>query len=90
MGNVLLENGGVVLDVKRSTRSPMKSLCVCRGVLRVWGSRIQDSRTDFEAFWRNWVPPTSTRGWCKMETCSGDLVWVCKEMRRRWKYRFVV
>jgi hypothetical protein len=45
--------------------------CVCRGVLRVWGSRIQDSRTDFWAFWRKMVDSTSMRGWCKMGDSIG-------------------
>jgi hypothetical protein len=47
------------------------SACVCRGVLRVWGMRIQDSRTDFGGFWWKMVDGTSMRGWCKMESVSG-------------------
>jgi hypothetical protein len=43
------------------------SACVCRGVLRVWGIRIQDSRTDFGGFSRKMVDFATTRGWCKME-----------------------
>ena len=41
---------------------------VCRGVLRVWGMRIQDSRTDFQPKSRNFVGGTSMRGWCKINT----------------------
>jgi hypothetical protein len=46
--------------------------CVCRGVLRVWGMRIQDSRTDFGGFWRKVVRKTSTRGWCKIGVLVGE------------------
>jgi hypothetical protein len=45
-----------------------KSRRVCRGVLRVWGMRIQDSRTDFGGFPAKMVDGTSMRGWCKIET----------------------
>jgi hypothetical protein len=44
----------------------LKSVRVCRGVLRVWGSRIQDSRTDFWGFWRKMIESATKRGWCKI------------------------
>ena len=46
---------------------------VCRGVLRFWGMRIQDSRTDFGAFLENLVDSTSMRGWCKIVVLVIDL-----------------
>jgi hypothetical protein len=51
-----------------------KSVRVCRGVLRFWGPRIQDSRTDFGGFWRKMVGGTSMRGWCKIKAEVGNLV----------------
>jgi hypothetical protein len=54
--------------------SPTKSARVCRGVLRVWGTRIQDSRTDFGGFWWKIVDSATTRGWCKIEIKDGDYV----------------
>jgi hypothetical protein len=46
---------------------------VCRGVLQVWGSRIQDSRTDFWGFWWKMVDSASMRGWCKMKDLDGTI-----------------
>jgi hypothetical protein len=46
--------------------------CVCRGVLRVWGMRIQDSRTDFGGKTAFFIVPTSTRGWCKIRVLSRE------------------
>jgi hypothetical protein len=51
------------------------SACVCRGVLRVWGMRIQDSRTDFGGFSRKRVGGTSTRGWCKIKVMVEAYGW---------------
>jgi hypothetical protein len=45
--------------------------CVCRGVLRFWGTRIQDSRTDFRPKTQKFIDSTSTRGWCKIKTPDG-------------------
>jgi hypothetical protein len=45
---------------------------VCRGVLRFWGMRIQDSRTDFWSKTGKFVDSASTRGWCKIETIVGN------------------
>jgi hypothetical protein len=61
-----------------------KDVGVCRGVLRFWRPRIQDSRTDFGVFLAKMVDSTSTRGWCKTESSvrgcytDGDTTW-------RWK-----
>jgi hypothetical protein len=52
----------------------MESACVCRGVLRVWGMRIQDSRTDFGGFFTKMVGGTSTRGWCKIHGGGRNIV----------------
>jgi hypothetical protein len=43
-----------------------ESARVCRGVLRVWGMRIQDSRTDFGGFWGFFIDSATMRGWCKI------------------------
>jgi hypothetical protein len=48
-----------------------KSARVCRGVLRFWDPRIQDSRTDFPDFLTKTDDSTSTRGWCKMGNLIG-------------------
>ena len=48
-----------------------KSVRVCRGVLRVWGTSIQDSRTDFGSKSRKFIRLASTRGWCKIKTPDG-------------------
>ncbi len=40
---------------------------VCRGVLRFWGPRIQDSRTDFRPKTWKFIGSTTMRGWCKIE-----------------------
>jgi hypothetical protein len=52
----------------------VESVGVCRGVLRVWGMRIQDSRTDFLSKTRDFGDFTSTRGWCKIETCDAGIL----------------
>jgi hypothetical protein len=59
-----------------------KSARVCRGVLRVWGMRIQDSRTDFGAFLRKFVDSASMRGWCK----TGD--WIGSLQHEGIKFRY--
>jgi hypothetical protein len=57
------KNGGDVWCWSVSTGGKLVSIsrircCVCRGVLRFWGSRIQDSRTDFWAKCRKTVHST--------------------------------
>jgi hypothetical protein len=60
-----------------------KSVGVCRGVLRVWDLRIQDSRTDFGLFLQKMVGSASTRGWCKMEDSSGVVCPMCIDNTNR-------
>jgi hypothetical protein len=51
-----------------------KSVCVCRGVLRFWGMRIQDSRTDFDGKSAIFIVRASMRGWCKILRLAEEYV----------------